>query len=260
MKKCRRLENKKDFQIFKNEQFGEIRTVEIDEKQYFVGVDVARALGYSNTNDAILRHCKGVVKHEGLNYRGNSLSLITEGDVYRLVMKSKLPQAEKFESWVCDEILPTIRKHGMYATDELLDNPDLLIEIATKLKEERIARLKVEQQLEEQKPKVIFADAVSVAENSILVGDLAKLLRQNNIKIGQNRLFEWLRKEGYLISRKGESLNQPTQYSMDLELFEVKVRSITNSNGSVITTKTPKVTGKGQIYFINKFRKVVSND
>ena len=188
------------------------------------------------------------------------MKVIPEGDIYRLIVKSQLPSAEKFEKWVFDDVLPTIRKHGMYATDELLDNPDLLIEVATKLKEERIARLKAEKQLEEQKPKVIFADAVSVAENSILVGDLAKLLRQNDIEIGQNRLFEWLRKEGYLISRKGESFNQPTQYSMDLELFEVKVRSITNPNGSTRTTKTPKVTGKGQIYFINRFRKVVSND
>ena len=255
------MDNKKSFQIFKNEQFGEIRTIEIDSKPYFVGNDIAKALGYSSPKDAISRHCKGGVETSLPSNGGiQTMKVIPEGDIYRLIVKSQLPSAEKFEKWVFDDVLPTIRKHGMYATDELLDNPDLLIEVATKLKEERIARLKAEKQLEEQKPKVIFADAVSVAENSILVGDLAKLLRQNDIEIGQNRLFEWLRKEGYLISRKGESFKQPTQYSMDLELFEVKVRSITNPNGSTRTTKTPKVTGKGQIYFINRFRKVVSND
>ncbi|MPM42980.1 hypothetical protein SDC9_89652 [bioreactor metagenome] len=141
----------------------------------------------------------------------------------------------------------------MYAVDELLDNPDLLIATATKLKEEREKRIVAEKQIEEQKPKVLFADAVSASHTSILVGDLAKIIKQNGVDIGANRLFEWLRREGYLIKRKGADYNMPTQKSMELGLFEIKETSITHSDGHIIVNKTPKVTGKGQLYFINLF-------
>ena len=145
-----------ELQVFKNDEFGQIRTVSLNGKDYFVGKDIASALGYSNPRDAILRHCKGVVKHDSLKESGHSIALITEGDMYRLISHSQLPAAEKFESWVFDEILPSIRKHGMYAVDELLDNPDLLIATATRLKEERAARLEAEKKVKIMEPKADF--------------------------------------------------------------------------------------------------------
>ena len=159
--------------------------------------------------------------------------------------------------WVWD-VVESIRKHGAYMTpekiEEVLLNPDTIIQLATTLKEEQQKRIQAERQLEEQKPKVIFADAVSTSRTSILVGELAKIMRQNGIDTGQNRLFQWLRDNGYLIKRKGTDYNMPTQYSMDLGLFEVKETVITHTDGHTSISKTPKVTGKGQIYFINKFR------
>jgi len=252
-----------DLQIFNNPEFGQVRTITIDDKDYFVGLDIAKALGYKKPSQAVIDHCKGIRKMEIPSNGGiQETNLIPEGDLYRLIVKSQLPQAEKFEKWVFDEVLPSIRKHGMYAKDEILNNPDLLIKVATELKrekeEKKILQLKnaeQEKQLEEQKPQVIFAQSVQASKTSILVGDLAKLIKQNGVNIGANRLFIWLRDNGYLIKRKGTDYNMPTQYSMDLELFEVKETSITHSDGHISVSKTPKVTGKGQIYFINKFIK-----
>lgn len=246
-----------ELQVFNNNEFGQLRTINIDGKDYFVGKDIALALGYKNTNDAISRHCKWVVKHEGLKINGIEVALITEGDMYRLITHSKLPNAEKFEEWVFDEVLPSIRKHGMYATettiDNILNNPDFGIRLLTELKEEKAKRKTLEEENKTNKPKVIFADAVAGSDDSILVGDLSKLLNQNGIDIGQNRLFEWLRKNNYLISRKGTSYNKPTQKSMDLGVFECKERTIIGANGKAKVGYTPLVTGKGQQYFINKF-------
>lgn len=239
-------------QIFNNPVFGHVRTVSLSNKTFFVAKDVANALGYSNPRDAIARHCKGVVKHDSFKDGGQEISLIPEGDIYRLVVKSHMPYAEQFESWIFDEIVPSIRKHGMYATDELLDNPDLLIQVATALKEEREKNKLLHNENARMKPKEIFADAVSASHTSILVGDLAKILKQNNVDIGANRLFDWLRENGYLIKRKGVDWNMPTQYSMDLELLEVKESTGVNPDGSVRINKTTKVTGKGQQYFVNK--------
>ncbi|EKN40732.1 phage antirepressor protein [Clostridium botulinum CFSAN001627] len=185
--------------------------------------------------------------------RNQNTPIINESGLYSLVLSSKLPAAKKFKRWVTSEVLPNIRKYGMYAKDELLDNPDLLIQVATELKKEREEKKLLQEQMKKQKPKVLFADAVSVAHTSILVGDLAKLIKQNGIDIGAKRLFAWLRENGYLIRRKGTDYNMPTQYSMDLGLFEVKETSITHSDGHISISKTPKITGKGQIYFINKF-------
>lgn len=186
-----------------------------------------------------------------------------EGEVYRLTMKSKLPDAEKFQDWVCDEVLPSIRKHGAYMTNETLEkaltSPDFLIQLATNLKEEKQKRIEAEQKAEVAKqkiqqdaPKVLFADAVSTSQRSCLVAELAKTLQQNGVNIGQNHLFNWMRENGYLC-QKGDYYNQPTQKAMKLGLFELKKTSITKPDGSVLVTTTTKVTGKGQIYFVEKF-------
>lgn len=178
---------------------------------------------------------------------------LSEDGLYEVLMQSRKPIAKKFKKEVKD-ILKSIRKHGMYAKSELLDNPDLLIQVATELKKEREQKRLLQAQIQQQKPKVLFADAVSTSNTSILIGELAKLLKQNGVNTGQNRLFSWLRDNGYLVKRKGTDYNMPTQRSMDLELFEVKETSITCPDGHVLINKTTKVTGKGQIYFINKFK------
>ena len=251
-----------EIQIFKSDSFGAVRTVEVEGTPYFVGKDVAEILGYSNTRDALARHVDDedkntVVISDGI---GNpNKTVINESGLYSLILSSKLPKAKKFKHWVTSEILPTIRKHGAYMTDKTLEqaltSPDFLIQLATQLKEEQAQRKALEAKIEADKPKTIFADAVSVSKTSILVGELAKLLKQNGIDIGQNRLFAWLREKGYLISRKGTDYNMPTQRSMEMQLFEIKETSITHGDGHTSITKTPKVTGRGQIYFINLFLK-----
>lgn len=253
-----------DLQIFENSEFGKVRTVELDGRTYFVANDVAKALGYKRPNDAITAHCRGTVKHRigvqtGIKGDGTpalqeiDMLIIPEGDIYRLVVKSQLPSAEKFERWVFDEVLPSIRKHGMYAVDELLNNPELAIKAFTALKEERAKNKTLQEENDRMRPKEVFADAVATSHTSILIGDLAKLLKQNGVDIGQKRLFIWMRDNGYLIKRKGSDWNMPTQKSMELGLFEVKESTVNNPDGSVRINKTTKVTGKGQQYFINKF-------
>lgn len=249
-----------ELEVFKNEEFGEVRTINENGKVMFCGSDIARALGYAKPNNAIKSHCKGSTLKQGIvTKQGNmsDMSFITEGDVYRLITHSKLPSAEKFERWVFDDVLPSIRKHGVYAVDELLNNPDFAIKALTELKNERAEKEKLQITIEEQKPKVIFADSVTSSNTSILVGEMAKLIKQNGHDIGQNRLFKWLRDNNYLISRKGNDFNMPTQKSMNLGLFEIKETSVTHADGHITVSKTPKVTGKGQVYFINKFREIV---
>lgn len=248
-----------DLQIFKNAEFGEIRTVEIEGKPYFVANDVAKALGYVETAKAIRTHCKGVSEMDIPSNGGiQKMKVIPEGDIYRLVIKSHLPNAEKFETWVFDEVLPSIRKTGGYIAGQETMTDDELLANAVLVAQRKIAeRDKViqqqEEKIEEMKPKAIFADAVSASETSILIGDLAKLLRQNGVEIGQKRLFEWLRNNGYLIKRKGSDWNMPTQRSMEMGLFEIKETHHIDGNGCNITKRTPKTTGKGQVYFTNKF-------
>lgn len=243
--------------IFENPNFGEVRTIDINDKPYFVAVDVARALGYSNPHDAIARHCKGVVKHEGVSININQygtktsqramMSFIPEGDIYRLITRSQLPEAEKFEAWVFDEVIPSIRKHGLYAMDDLINNPDLAIKALTALKEEREKNARLEAVNEELKPKAEIADAITESKDSISVGDMAKLLKQNGVEIGQNRFFDWLRANGYLMAG-----NKPTQKAMELKIFEIKARNITLPSGTDKIVMTPRVTGKGQEYFLKK--------
>lgn len=244
-----------DIQIFNNPDFGEVRTLEeADGVVLFCGSDVAKALGYSNPRDAVSRHCRGVVKRDILTAGGEQeMSFIPESDLYRLVFSSKLPTAEKFTDWVTSDVLPGIRKHGVYAVDQLLEDPDLAIQAFTALKEERAKRKALEAQRELDRPKVLFANAVATARTSILVGELAKVLKQNGVDMGQNRLFTWLRDNGYLIRRNGTDYNMPTQKAMEMGLFEIKETVVAHADGHTDTKKTPKVTGRGQQYFINKF-------
>lgn len=186
--------------------------------------------------------------------RRQEFKAIPESDVYRLVIRSKLPRAEKFEEWVMEDVLPSIRKNGIYATDELIANPDLLIAVATELKQERAEKKAAQTQLKEQEHQVVFAKSVEVSRNSVAVKVLAKILKQNGVNIGQNRMFQWLRDNGYLSSRPGKTWNMPTQRSMDLGLFELKPNTYFHNDGVPETTYTPLVTGKGQVYFINKFK------
>ena len=243
-----------ELQIFENSEFGTVRTVQFDGKTYFVANDVAKALGYVETAKAVRTHCKGVSEMDIPSNGGiQTMKIIPEGDIYRLVIKSQLPSAEKFESWVFDEVLPSIRKHGVYAVDELLNDPDLAIKAFTALKEEKERNKALQADNDRMRPKEVFADAVATSHTSILIGDLAKLLKQNGVDIGQKRLFAWMRENGYLIKRQGSDWNMPTQRSMELGLFEVKESTVNNPDGSVRINKTTKVTGKGQQYFINKF-------
>jgi anti-repressor protein len=255
---------------FHNSEFGELHITEIDNRPHFPGTRCAEILGYSNPRKAIIDHCPHVTKRDvgvqtGISADGTpafqtvSKSIIPEGDLYHLIVRSNLPTAERFEHWVFDEVLPSIRKHSAYITpdkiEEILLNPDTLIRLATDLKSEREKTQQLESARAVDKPKVIFADAVSASKETILIGDLAKILKGNGVNIGQNRLFERLRNEGYLIKRKGTDYNSPTQRSMELGLFCVKETAITHSDGHITISKTTKVTGKGQQYFINLFLK-----
>ena len=242
-----------EVQIFTNATFGNVRVVIDGDKTLFCGSDIAKSLGYARPADAITAHCKRVCVLPTPSAGGvQNTKFISEGDVYRLITHSKLPAAEQFEHWVFDEVLPSIRKHGLYAVDELLADPDVAIKAFTALKEEREKRKAFELKVMEDAPKVLFANAVETARNSILIGDLAKILRQNGVKTGQKRLFEFLRKEEYLM-KQGTSYNMPTQKAMELGLFEVKERTIKNSDGSTMLVRTTMVTGHGQTYFVNKF-------
>ena len=242
-----------DLKIFKNAEFGEIRIIEVDNEPWFVGKDVAEVLGYSNPSKAINDHVdkEDKLNNETLSSLGQRGGwLINESGLYSLILSSKLPNAKAFKRWVTAEVLPTIRKHGMYATEELLSNPDIAIAAFKALKEEREARKALEAENKEMQPLALFAKSVSASDTSILIGDLAKLLKQNGYTIGQKRLFDELRQRGFLM-KSGSSKNLPTQRAMELGLFEVKESTINNPDGSVRVTKTTKVTGKGQVYFVN---------
>lgn len=249
-----------DLQIFNSPEFGAIRTIEKDGEPWFVGKDVAAALGYKEPTKAAREKVddddKGVSKIDtpsGIQ----EMTIINESGLYSLVLSSKLPTAKKFKRWVTNEVIPSIRKHGAYMTPETLEkvllSPDTLMQLAQNLKDEQEKRKALEAQIESQKPAVLFTGAVETSKTSILIGELAKMLKQNGINIGQNRLFAWMREKGYLIKRKGTDYNMPTQRSMEMGLFEIKETAINNPDGSIKISKTPKVTGKGQVYFINLF-------
>lgn len=244
-----------EIKIFENQEFGKVRALEIDGKPYFCGSDIAEALGYKRPNDAIAQHCRATVKHRTpISGKIQEVNYIPEGDVYRLIVRSKLPSAEKFEKWVFDEVLPSIRQTGGYQMT-MPQGKELLALAVLEAQKTIEAQNK---DIERMKPKEIFSDAVAASSTTILIGELAKLLRQNGIDIGQNRLFSWLRENGYLIRQKGSAYNTPTQRSADLGILTTKETVIVRSDGSTEVKKTVKVTGKGQQYFINKFLKAAS--
>ena len=248
-----------NLKIFENAEFGQIRTAEVDGEPWFVGKDVAEALGYAEPRSAVSKKVeevdRGVAEMETPRGKQN-MTIINESGLYALIFGSKLESAKRFKHWVTSEVLPAIRKHGAYAVDELLNNPEMAIKAFTALKEEREKNKRLQTDVDRMKPKEIFADAVSASKTSILIGDLAKILKQNGINTGQNRLFETLRKDGYLIKQKGSNWNMPTQRAMEMGLFEIKESTHIDGNGCNVTTKTTKVTGKGQQYFINRYLKI----
>lgn len=244
-------------EVFKNEEFGEVRTLVEGDRVLFCASDVAKALGYANAHDAIVRHCRASVKRTTpVSGKIQEINFIPEGDVYRLIIRSKLPSAEKFERWVFDEVLPTIRIHGAYMTPETIEKvlltPDFVIKLAQQLKEEQEMRKKLEEKIETDKPLVEFANHVSNASNLIDIGTLAKIANDEHIDMGRTRLFDWLCENGYLMVSDGNR-NKPYQKYIEQGLFKVCEYTYTTPYGNKVGTKT-MVTGKGQMYFIEKLR------
>ena len=236
------------------------------ENPLFLAKDIAEWIDYAKTGNGsydVNKMLKTVDENEKLirkifaSGQNREMWFVTEDGLYEVLMQSTKPIAKKFKKKV-KEILKDVRKYGMYATDELLDNPDLIIKMATRLKEEKAKNKELEDKMKENKPKVLFADSVETSKNTILIGELAKIIKQNGVDIGQKRLFTWLRDNGFLIKREGTDYNMPTQKSMELELFEIKETAVTHSDGHISINKTPKVTGKGQVYFVNKFLKDIA--
>lgn len=245
-----------DIQIFQNEQFGIVRTAGTAEEPLFCAADLCRALGYNNGRDAIARHCDegDVVKRDTPTTSGiQSMSFVNESGLYALIFGSKLESAKAFKKWVTSEVLPSIRKTGSYAVKNM-SRKELALMIIQQEEEMEVLRLenkKKEETLKEQKPKVVFADAIVGSKSSCLIGELAKIITQNGYEIGQNRLFAWMRMNHYL-GTIGEYRNIPCQKYLEMGLFELK-KNVHSQNGQMVTTITPKVTGKGQQYFVNKF-------
>lgn len=250
-----------ELKIFENPAFGKVRVVEQGGEPWFVGKDIAEILGYSDLNKAVAMHVddddKKLNDKTSLSFGQRGTTLINESGLYSLILSSKLPDAKKFKHWVTAEVLPAIRKTGGYiAGSEKMSDAELMAKavlVAQATIKERDARIKeLESDTQRMKPKEIFADAVSASDQTILIGDLAKLIKQNGHDIGQKRMFEWLRNNGYLIKRQGADYNSPTQRAMELGLFRIKETAVTHSDGHVTVSKTIKVTGKGQAYFVNK--------
>lgn len=241
-----------ELQIFNNAMFGNVRIILQDNEPWFVAKDICDCLEINNSRQALSRldddEKNSVILNDGT--AGNpEKSIVNEYGLYSLVLSSRKPEAKEFKRWITHEVLPAIRKTGSYSMAIPQTLPEALRAYADEVEQHNRTKALVEA----QRPKVLFADAVSTSDTDILIGDLAKLLNQNGHNIGQNRLFERLRKEGYLISRKGNSYNTPTQKAMELGLFRIKETAITHSDGRTTINKTPKVTGKGQLYFINRY-------
>lgn len=251
-----------DMKIFENSEFGAVRVVDVNGEPWFVARDVASALGYVDTTQAIRMHCEKANDFRGVEMTATAtpMKIIPEEDVYALIFGSRLESAKQFRRWICDEVLPAIRKHGGYLTpaklEEALTDPDTIIRLATNLKAEREKRQALEAQAAADRPKVVFAESIEVAKTSILVGEMAKLIKQaTGCDMGQNRFFEWLRVNGYL-HKGGSARNMPTQRCIDAGWMEIKEGTRIGSSGECHITRTPKVTGKGQIYFVNLFREM----
>lgn len=252
--------------IFENNRFGEVRVAGTSENPLFCLADICRVLELCNPSQVKSKFTDGVTQIEGVSTTTNQhgvtteqrvkLTFISEKNLYKVIMRSDKPQAEPFQDWVCGEVLPSIRKHGAYMTNDTLEkaltSPDFLIQLATNLKEEQQKRIEAERKVTEAAPAVAFTNAVQSANSSCLIGELAKLIAQNGYSIGEKRLFAWMRDNGYL-GKQGERYNIPNQQYVEQGLFELKKGVRSGSNGVLHTTITPKVTGKGQVYFVNKF-------
>ena len=245
--------------IFTNPSFGEVRVAGTSEQPLFCLADVCKALDIQNSSrvaneilDDDLRFAYPI--RDSLGREQNAI-FTNESGLYTIILRSNKPEAKQFRKWVTSEVLPSIRKHGAYMTNETLEkaltSPDFLIQLATQLKDEQAKRIAAEDQIKAEAPKVLFANAIVAADNSVLIGKLANVLKQNGIEIGQNRLFKWMRDNGYLC-KGGERYNQPSQRAMEMELFEVSYNTVVRADKS-FQTITTKVTGKGQMYFVNKF-------
>lgn len=234
-----------------------VRTLTFETGQiWWVLKDVCEVLGIRNATDVAKRLDRDEVTRFNLGGLSGQANIVNETGLYRIVLRSDKPEAREFQRWVTHDVLPSIRRHGAYMSEAVVErtlaDPDYLIRLATQLKEDRAARVKAERQLETQKPKVLFADAVSAAHTDILVGDLAKILKGNGVDTGGTRLFAWMREHGYLM-KAGSAKNMPTQRAMELGLFHVKETTVVHADGHTTINKTPKVTGKGQAYFISQF-------
>lgn len=247
--------------IFEEKEFGQIRTAVLDGEPMFCLADVCKALEITHVTDV-----KNRLKQDGVGTtevidslgRKQKATFINESNLYKTIFQSRKESAERFTEWVTSEVLPSIRKNGGYIAGQETMSDDELLAKALQVAHNKIAERDrvIEQKqarIEKMKPKEIFADAVATSTTSILIGDLAKLIKQNGVDMGQKRLFLWLRENGYLIKRNGSDYNMPTQKSMEMNLFEVKESTVNNPDGSVRINRTTKVTGKGQQYFINKF-------
>ncbi|WP_307770560.1 phage antirepressor KilAC domain-containing protein [uncultured Phascolarctobacterium sp.] len=252
-----------NLQIFKSPDFGQVRTIQQNGEPWFIGKDVAEILGYKKPENAIAVHVDDedktttLIQGTGSNYKSNAV-IINESGLYSLILSSKMPKAKEFKRWVTSEVIPAIRKTGGYiAGSENMTDAEIMAKavlVAQSTIQQRDQRIKeLESDVAAAKPKVLFADAVSASDSTILIGDLAKLIKQNGHPIGQKRLFNWMREQGYLIKRQGADYNSPTQRAMEMGLFKIKETAISHSDGHVSVSKTTKVTGKGQQYFINKF-------
>ena len=242
-----------------------VRTTVKDGEIWWVLKDVCDVLNLSNSRKVAERLdedeksnvTQSDVSHDALNIPNRGLTMINESGLYKVILRSDKPEAKKFMRWITHEVLPSIRKHGAYITsekmEELMSDPDTWVKLIRTLQQERREKAMLQNQIDRDRPKVVFADAVAVSETDILIGELAKILKSNGIDVGQNRLFERLRSAGFLIKRDGADYNMPTQRSMNLGLFKMKETAITHSDGHVTISKTVKVTGKGQQYFVNYF-------
>ena len=246
-----------ELKTFENERFGNVRVTMIDNEPWFVAADVCKALEIDPTATRRLDDDEKNTLRLTQGTSGNpNVTVVNESGLYSLVLGSRKPEAKMFKRWVTHDVIPTIRKHGVYMTPDALEkallSPDYLLKVVTALKNETDKRKALEKKVEQDKPKVILADAITESDDSVLVKTLATILKQNGYDIGQNRLFEQLRNEGFLVSRAGNSRNLPTQKSMDMGLFEVR-ESVIYSGRDTKVVQTPYVTGKGQIYFVNKY-------
>ena len=251
-----------NIQIFESAEFGKVRTVQRDGAPWFVAADVCRALEIDQTatrrldddEKAALRLTQ--ISSNGVE-QAREVTTVNEPGLYALVLGSRKPEAKAFKRWITHEVIPSIRKNGAYATEDTIDriveDPDFGIRLLGQLKEERARRKALEERAALDAPKVLFAASVECSKSEILIGELAKIIKQSGVDIGQNRLFERLRQDGYLVARKGTDWNMPTQRSMDMGLMRIKESAITHADGHVTISKTPKVTGKGQVYFVNRY-------